>query len=324
MRAMLTPGRLQRLIQTVFFLFILFMGWRFSRFVLWATGQTEVFTPRPASVEGFLPIAALMGLRRLLESGVWDAVHPAGLAIFLAALGMALVVRKGFCGFICPVGLISGLLDTLGRRLNLSLVPGGIGGRVLAAPKYLILAFFLFTVFIGMDRAAVESFATTPYNSVADARMLHFFQSPSALTLSMLAGLAGLGVVFRGAWCRWLCPYGALLGLLSWFGPIRVHREAESCIGCRQCSRACPGGIRVHEKDAVLSPDCLGCLRCQEACPVPGCITARVAGRSIPFWVTGLGSVAMLLAAWILARQFGLWDQDIPLPMVRRFYQMFL
>ena len=324
MRAMFTPSRVQRLIQVLYFGFILFVGWRFSRFVLWATGQIEVMTPRPASVEGFLPIAALMGLRRLLESQVWDRVHPAGLTIFLAALGMALFFRKGFCGFICPVGLLSGLLDNLGRRLHLSLVPTGIGGRILAAPKYLLLAFFLYTVFIGMDRAAVESFVAAPYNYVADAKMLHFFQSPSGLTLSILAGLAMLGVFFRGAWCRYLCPYGALLGLLSWFGPTRVTRDDTMCIGCQKCSRACPGGIRVHENRVVLSPDCLGCLRCQEACPVPGCITLRAAGKVVPFWVTGLGSVALLVSAWLAARQFGLWDQDIPLGMVRRFYQMFL
>lgn len=324
MRVFVTPSRMQRLIQTSYFLFILFVGWRFSRFVLWATGQTEVMTPRPASVEGFLPIAALMGLRRLLESQVWDRVHPAGLTIFLAALGMALLFRKGFCGFICPVGLFSGLLDNLGRRLNLSVAPGGVAGSILGAPKYLLLAFFLYTVFIGMDRAAVESFVAAPYNYVADAKMLHFFQSPSGLTLSILAGLAVLGVFFRGAWCRYLCPYGALLGLLGWFSPVRVARDDQACIGCRQCFRACPGGIRVHERNVVLSPDCLGCLRCQEVCPVPGCITLRAAGKVVPFWVTGLGSVALLVAAWLAARQFGLWDQDIPLGMVRRFYQMFL
>lgn len=324
MRSFVRPAFVQRVIQTAYVVFLLGVGWEFFHFVLWATGETEIHTPRPASVEAFLPIAALMGVRRLAESGVWDAVHPAGLTIFLAAMGLAVVLRKGFCGFVCPVGLLSGVLDAMGRKMGLSLVPGGRIGLALLIPKYLVLVFFVYTVFVGMDLAAIESFATTPYNFVADAKMLRFFLSPSALTLFVLVMLAVLGVVFRSAWRRYLCPYGALLGLLSWFGPTRVHRDATSCVACQRCSQACPGGIRVHEKEVVLSPECLGCLRCQDACPVPGRITLRVAGRRVPFWVTGLGSVAVLTLAWLAARSFGLWDQTIPLSMVRRFYQLFL
>ncbi len=106
------PALFQRLIQSIFLGYCLFIGYRFSHFVLWITGQSEISVPRPPSVEAFLPIAALMGLRRLLQSGTWDMVHPAGLVIFLAALLMALLLRKGFWGPVCSVGLISGLLNS--------------------------------------------------------------------------------------------------------------------------------------------------------------------------------------------------------------------
>ncbi len=314
----------QRVIQSAFLVLCLHTGWQFHRFMLWATAASDAFAPRPASVEAFLPIAALMGLRRLLATGTWDMVHPAGLVIFLAALATAVLLRKGFCGYVCPVGLISGMLNALGRRLSLSRVPGLWVSRLLAAPKYLALGFFIYTVFIGMDMQALEQFATSPYNFVADARMLRFFQSPSRTTLMILAALLVLGVGLRSFWCRYLCPYGALLGLLSWASPMRIHRDSASCVNCGRCTGACPGCIRVQDLERVLSPECLGCMRCQEACPVAGCITMRAAGRTVPAWAVGVGSVAVMLGAWLLALAAGRWEQAVPLPMLQRFYQMFL
>lgn len=318
------PALFQRLIQSIFLGYCLFIGFRFSGFVLWITGQSEIQVPRPPSVEAFLPIAALMGLRRLLQSATWDMVHPAGLAIFLAALLMALLLRKGFCGYVCPVGLISGLLNRLGRAFGLSRVPGSRIDLALQAPKYLVLVFFLYTVFVGMDLQAVERFAAAPYNYVADARMLHFFRHPSALTLMILSVLGILAVFLRSAWCRYLCPYGALLGLLSWASPAHVRRDEETCVQCKRCSASCPGGIRVHSKINVRSPECVGCMRCQSVCPVPECITARVGRAKMPFWSIGLGCVAILLTAWLLALSLGLWHQNLPESMLRMIYRQAL
>jgi len=316
-----SPAVFHRLIQSAFLIFCLYSGLKFYHFVLWMTGQSEIPVPRPPSVEAFLPIAALMGLRRLLEIGVWDVVHPAGLAIFLAALSMALLLRKGFCGYVCPVGLASGLLNHLGRKLNLSRVPGPRVDILLHAPKYALLAFFLYTVFVGMDLRAVERFSSNPYNFAADARMLAFFLDPSALTLMVLPGLAVFGVLLRSAWCRYLCPYGALLGLLSWAGPVRIRRDKDVCVQCARCSASCPGGIPVHLKDDVRSPECVGCMRCQSVCPVPECVTLRVGGRSLPFWSIGLGCVLLLLAVWLLADSQGLWHQNLPENMLRMMYR---
>lgn len=316
-----SPAVFQRLIQSAVLVFCLYSGWKFYHFVQWMTGQSEIPVTRPPSVEAFLPIAALMGLRRLLESGVWDAVHPAGLAIFLAALGMALLLRKGFCGYVCPVGLASGLLNRLGQRLKLSRVPGPRVDALLHAPKYALLAFFLYTVFVGMDLRAVEQFASNPYNFVADARMLFFFLDPSALTLMVLAGLAVFGVFLRSAWCRYLCPYGALLGLLSWGSPLRIRRDKDACVQCGRCGASCPGGIPVHRRDDVRSPECVGCMRCQSVCPVPGCVTLRAGGREVPFWSIGLGCVALLFAVWLLADSQGLWHQNLPENMLRMLYR---
>jgi polyferredoxin len=320
----ITPGRAGLAVQSCFAAYCFWVGFRFMAFLNWAAGQSAEYAARPGAVEGFLPISAVLGLRQLVSTGRWDMVHPAGLTIFIAVMVMALVLRKGFCGYVCPVGLLSGLLDRAGRRLGLSRVPPRWVDYPLMTFKYLLLGFFLYTVFFGMDLRAVQSFLTAPYNLTADARMLRFFLEPSGLALAVLLALVVLSVVLRNVWCRYLCPYGALLGVLAWMGPTAVVRDAESCIDCGRCTRGCPGGIQVHRKDAVRSPECIGCAECVGNCPVPGCLSVRMAGRRVPWLAIGLGAVAVLLGFWLWAEATGHWDAQTPPAMLRRLYAMAL
>ncbi len=109
--------RVRRLVQVAFTAFVVWLGLQFS---LWAfariAGRGPAF-PRPAGVEGFLPISALMSLRLALAGGGIHPVHPAGLAILVAVLAMSTVVAKSFCSHLCPVGALSEGLGRLGARL---------------------------------------------------------------------------------------------------------------------------------------------------------------------------------------------------------------
>jgi hypothetical protein len=76
---------LRRLIHGAFLLFRLFTGFRFYRFYQWAVAGGD-YTPRPPSVEAFLPIGALVSLKQFILTRQYDTLHPAGLTIFIAAL----------------------------------------------------------------------------------------------------------------------------------------------------------------------------------------------------------------------------------------------
>ena len=80
------PSTLHRLTQLIFLVFMSWVGLRFILFALWAMGSRSDYVPKPPSVEAFLPISALMALKRFLFTGAWDPVHPAGLSILLLAL----------------------------------------------------------------------------------------------------------------------------------------------------------------------------------------------------------------------------------------------
>lgn len=315
------PDRLRLRVQAAFCLLCLYAGWRFLQFILWARGQSEVFVPRPPSVEGFLPISALMAAKRLATTGSWDPVHPAGLAILLAALGMALLFRRGFCAYVCPVGFIHNLLERAGRALGLTREPGPRTAAALGAPRYLLLAFFVWSTWFAMDGPTLGRFLSSTYNITADARLLDFFLSPAPAAVAVPAVLAVLGLVVRNFWCRFLCPYGALLGLAALASPLAMVRDPQACTGCGRCTRACPSGIRVRDMLRVNSPQCMGCMQCAGVCPAEGCLAPALPGRRrAPLYLAAAGCVALLAAVWIWARATGHWDNGLPPAMLKRLY----
>ena len=317
----LTPSRLRLLVQAGFALFLAWTCLRFIAHANWAMGLTENFAPKPPAVEGFLPISALIAAKRLLFTGLWDPVHPAGLTIFLAIIAMSFLWRKAFCGQLCPVGFISNGLERLGRRLGLTWQPGQTGRRLLDAPKYLLLLGFGW-VALTMNLEDTEQFLRAPFNMVADTKMLLFFQSPSAMTLGVVGVLAALSVIIPAFWCRALCPYGALLGLVSWLSPTAVVRDEDACIACGRCAKACPVGLPVDKTLRVASPDCQGCGECVGACPVAGCLGVRILGRRIPWWSLALGCLAVLIGASVLADALGCWQSPIAPQMARRMHML--
>jgi polyferredoxin len=266
----------RRAIQWLMAVVTVLIGVQFSLWVMPHLDGRWPSVSRPPGVEAFLPIDAMLGLRHLLNTGVVDAVHPAGLAIFIGICLMSLVVAKSFCSHICPVGLLSELLGRLGLRLT---------GRTLTPPKwldiplrglkFLLIGFFVWAIWFAMDPRGVEAFLGSPYAKVVDAKMWLFFAEPSRLTIAVL-GILVVGSIFvRDLWCRYLCPYGALVGVLGRFAPLKVTRDPELCTDCRSCTKACPARLEVHTMQRVASIECSSCQDCVVACPVEQCLAVR-------------------------------------------------
>ncbi|WP_176724137.1 4Fe-4S binding protein [Desulfoplanes formicivorans] len=308
----------RRCVQAGFVLFCLWVGWRFYGFYLWLTGALAVMVPRPPSVEAFLPISGLLGFKSFVLTGEFDPIHPAGLVILLAAVGSALVFRRAFCGYVCPIGCLFDAVHRLSSRfLPCPTLPSwlDLGLRGL---KYLVLLFFLGTIFGAMSLQAVQGFLHSPYNMLADVNMLEFFLDPSSLFLVVLGILVVASMFIPRFWCRYLCPYGALVEGVSWASPLAVHRRPDQCVHCGQCSRVCPEAIRVDIKERVSSPACMLCMRCVESCPAPNALDIRAVSRwrVSGYWIP-LGMVAVFLLAWITALASGHWHTQVSPDMVR-------
>jgi polyferredoxin len=306
------PHALRLAIQLAFVALCLWIGVEFHLFMRWGLSQgQQPFHARPPGVEGFLPLSALISARHWIATGVINHIHPAALFILLAIVLMSVAVKKAFCSFLCPVGTLSEYLWRLGHfvyRRNIR-IPRWLD-YPLRSLKYLLLLFFLYSI-AKMDAPTLDAFVNSPYNKVADIKMYLFFAELGGLALKVLLVLLVLSLFIKNPWCRFLCPYGALLGIVGWLSPLKITRTAATCIDCQLCTRACPSDIRVHTAGRVWSDECTSCLECVAVCPVKNTLDVRAGRRMFSARVIAAVVVAVFLGVTGIAMATGHWQNGI-------------
>jgi polyferredoxin len=241
------------------------------QFCLWTryyeTAGTAMYVNRPAGVEGWLPIAGMMNTKYLLETHSIPQIHPAAMFLFLAFLLSSLLLKKAFCSWLCPIGTLSELLWKTGEKLfgrNFQL-PKWLD-LPLRGLKYVLLGFFAFVIG-SMSAAALADFLHSPYGMVADVKMLNFFRDMGQTGIIVFVVLLSLSLFIKNFWCRYLCPYGALMGLASLLSPAKIRRDAAACIDCGKCARACSANLPVDRLIQIRSVECAACMECIAVCP---------------------------------------------------------
>ncbi|MBL0224183.1 MAG: 4Fe-4S binding protein [Geobacteraceae bacterium] len=312
---------LRILIQFCFLGFILWVGVRFYQFVLHIrSGGLTAFVPRPDGIEGFLPISGLLGTASWLKGGGINVIHPAAVVIFLTVLAGALLLRRSFCSWICPVSVVSECSWKAGFKLlrRNPRLPRWLD-LPLRGVKYLLMAFFVYSVAVAMSPAALEAFIYSDYHKLADVRLMDFFLHLSPVALGVILTLLLLSFFLKNPFCRYLCPYGALLGMLAMLSPLRVTRNTERCVSCGVCSQVCPTFIDVMHTTSVSSPECIGCWRCVSHCRFNQALSMRAAGRfAVPGFVFALLVIAVFWGGSLAGKWSGHWQTALDIGEYRR------
>jgi polyferredoxin len=164
-----------------------------------------------------------------------------------------------------------------------------------------------------MNTQALKDFIDSPYNKVADIKMLLFFVDITAFAFGTILLLMVASLFISNFWCRYFCSYGGLLGLISFFSPVKIRRVSCTCTDCLACTRVCPAMITVHKAGRVNSDECTGCLECVRVCPVDntlypeiGIIRKKISPRSFVLVVMGI-----FLIFYLGARLTGHWNNNV-------------
>ncbi len=314
MKIKIAVWNIRNWIQLGLFVFTIGIGFQFYLFVKQSSGDGEITIARPAGVEGFLPIGALMAWKRFLLTGEWDTIHPAAMVILGFAVSISFLFKKSFCSWFCPVGTLSEWLWKTGERV--------IGKNFtiykwielpLRSVKYFLLFFFVYII-ARMNSADIYAFLQSPYYKIADVKMLNFFIRMSPATVWVITGLIVGSIVIRNFWCRYLCPYGALMGIVSLFSLSRIIRNPKTCIQCSRCVEVCPSYLPVNLKNRIDTPECSGCMDCTNVCPVDKTLYFQNIFPKKIVWktsVVGVSAILILAGSIYLAQITGRWQTHV-------------
>ena len=223
------------------------------------------------SVEAYCPLGGLEGLYLFVTTGGFiRRIQPSTMVVFGAVLLMTLVFSRGFCGWVCPFGSLQEWLGLLGRRIfGRQYNPTGPWERRLRLLKYVLLGVIIgFTWYLG-------TLVFRPYDP-----FLAFFHLGKGVE-EMPWAYAALGVVALGSlryerfFCKYLCPMGAVIGVVGKLSLTKIVRDDRECKECNVCQKKCWAHVDFLSSKVIDSTECNHCLDCMEHCPKPQVLSLR-------------------------------------------------
>ncbi|MBM4371420.1 MAG: 4Fe-4S binding protein [Deltaproteobacteria bacterium] len=277
--------RLRRIFQLVVLAAALHAGWSFAR----GLGL--------ASVETYCPFGGLETAWSVLTGGrVSCATGSHNLTLMAALLVLALLARKAFCGWVCPVGTVSELLAAAARRLRPGRRAQGLVTPPRAADRWLRWLRWPVLVLILVLTARTAELVFRPLCPYYVMTSFHGHEV-QAWSYGVLAVLLAGALVVPMIWCRYLCPLGAALWPPAAAGILRLRRRPERCSGCRACDAACPHSLSVSEAAELRSGECTLCLACVDSCPSAGALELAAPRLARPLPRPLVPALVVVLAA---------------------------
>lgn len=189
------------------------------------------------------------------------------LITLLVVLGVTVLWGRFFCGYLCAFGALQELMAFAGRKLlpGLRKVPEK-ADKLLKYVKYGVLLGIVLLVWA--LQLPVDS-TLSPwgvFGALLSGNLTVMADAVPTLGFGLLLAILIVSLFVERAFCRYLCPLGALFTPLSAGRLFRIRRLETACTGCQQCTRVCAMGVTVHEAPFVRSGECIDCMRCLAAC----------------------------------------------------------
>ena len=250
----------------------------------------------------FFQLDPLVWLTSLISGHIWlrGALWAMGILFVTFFLG------RVFCGFICPFGTLHHMVSTLRPALKGKQMIEANQRTPAQKVKYFLLITVLVAALLGINFAGIMDPISLLFRSLAqavfpgvgiglkegfdlmaqsDIKILNLLSYSAEVLVSPVFGYGYqsfktgwlIGALFflllflnrlkPRFWCRILCPLGALLGIFSRFGILKLAKDQEKCTDCKQCTRNCQGAASPEPGEQWENSECLVCFNCFDSCP---------------------------------------------------------
>jgi polyferredoxin len=256
--------------------------------------RKEITTVLPHDL--FFRLDPLLGIISILASRIF--IVSMMLGVFTIVL--TIIAGRAWCGWLCPLGTILDWTPTFTRKSSKMRIQSDW-----LMAKYILLFIIVFTAIFGslsliifdpitiLSRTVtsviipglsslitfveisfyrIESFQPSieQFDYMIRNRLLtdQPFFLPNLIIVFFFGLVLTLNLIQMRFWCRYLCPLGALLGIISKTSHYKHRLNRETCISCNQCETICPtAAIDAKNNFFANTSECISCLDCVEICP---------------------------------------------------------
>lgn len=264
-------------LQTFFFVFIGLIA--VNHVLAESGGQLFGFIPS-VSLHAICPFGAVESIISLVSAGTLvPKLQMSNLVISTLILLITLVFGAVFCSFVCPLGTIQEWVGKIGKKIFKrkynTFIPQKVH-NVLRYFRYLsLIAVIIFTFNAGrLIFADIDPFYA----------MYHFFTDEVTIGSLVVLAVTLIGSLFvERPWCKYVCPYGALLGIVGKFSLFKIRRSSEACNNCSLCDRQCPVNIKISKYDTIGHTACIRCMDCvdDDISRTRSCLTYSLKSKKI-------------------------------------------
>ncbi len=257
------------------------------------------------SIHALCPYGGLENLYSLIFTGTFIKKIFSGTMILLSlSLILALVFRRSFCGLICPFGALQEFFGIIGKKIfgKRFTLPSRVD-KPLRYLKYLVLIVTICFAWItaGLWVDPYDPWAAYGHISAGFSSLTSEYLIGTIILVSVLVG----SLLYDRFFCKYLCPMGAVYGIISKFSPSKIVRNKDVCVSCGLCSKKCPMNIDVANSDQVTSVECISCQSCVMSCPKVGALEYKTGKKTLKTLMVIILVVGFFVSAVVISKTVG-------------------
>jgi len=264
---------IRRVVQVFFFVFIALIS--VNHTLSESGGGIPLLSS--ASLHSLCPFGGVVTIYQYATVGTFvQKIHESAFVLMVIGFGLAILFGPVFCGWVCPLGTVQEWVAKWGKKLFKRrynhFVPPKID-NALRYVRYLVLAW---VIYVTATSGTLFFAQYDPYFA-----LFNFWNTEVSWTALGILGITlGMSLFVERPWCKYACPYGAVLGISNMFRIFKIRRAESTCKADGACSIMCPMNIPVDTVKTVRDHQCISCLECtsEAICPVAKTVVFATGG----------------------------------------------